>query len=203
MNNYNQNISKEDIARINNSVMFKKSIHRMAYGFKSLKNPFNAIISLLYVAAVIKLWFLREELIKYICPKAGELISTMYHWLFTISIPLLGFIIFLAIIKSFSTGLFGARKTNNAFISAGIYTNTGKTPWLIGRKSSEKIPIMKVWTIFLNGNEPEQFTTKKRAIESEMGINIKNFVEDGKQIILMYSTPDKAYKKSNRKDKNF
>lgn len=205
MNNNNSmvrgNLSREEIDEIKKAAMFKKLIKRVEYGIKSLlKNPLKTYLATMYIFGSIKLWLEGEEIIKHFFTKGNDILLTVFQW----SVPTVASITFVGMMALFGTKLHWAHMAEEAFISAGIYTKAGKAPWLLDRYKDKEAPIFKIWEIYLNGNKISEFEEAKENLESELGINIKNFKKKGTQIVLMFSAPDKVRSnKNNRADMNY
>ena len=197
-------LSREELSEIRNADILKKRAFHMGYGLKSLfKNPVKAIIALIYLAATIIAWLLREALISHIPMPDIVFFHTMIYWSVTILLPALGLILFLGMLIIFGRK-FCTKKVEHAFISAGIYTKTGKYPWLFDKYKDKAEPIYIVLKVYLNGNIKADFEAKRANIESELGIKIHKIEEAGTQIILLYTTPgNKKGRNVNRADMHF
>jgi len=84
-NSFNKNLSREEIVEIMQTALLKKRIYRILYGVKSLaKNPIKALVTLAYIILMIILWLQKEEIIRHIYPQDGNIIATLYHYVFLI-----------------------------------------------------------------------------------------------------------------------
>jgi len=111
---------------------------------------------------------------------------------------------FIALMTLFGTKLYWTKKAELGFISAGIYTRAKKSPWVLDKYKDKNAPALWVWKIYLNGNTLDDFESKRKNLNSEIGINIKRFEPLGTQMLLMYAVKDHISKKrQNRDDMNF
>ena len=201
----NRKLTSEEMTEIKKAASFQKLCFRVKNGVKSLfKNPYKFFVATVYVLVVLILWLQRQELIKLFDLKDGGLLSVIYYWWFTVGVPVIGALLFSALMTLFGTKIYWSKKAENAFISAGIYTKAGKAPWLADREKYMESPVFMVWEIYLNGNTKTDFEAKKENIQSELGVVIHDFKLKGQRTLLMFTTPDDVNINGiNKDDMNF
>ncbi len=199
------NLSQQEIAEIHKASSLKKLIFRIKYGLRSLlKNPAKAFIALAYIIAITLCWVNSNQLIHKIYFVNSDLLMKIFQWIFVIGVPFFGVFIFLVLMSLFGTKLRWAKKAENAFISAGIYTRAKKAPFLLDRYKDKETPVFTIWEVYLNGNTKTEFQAKRENIESELGVIIHDFKPKNKQILLIYTTSDNVkIHKNNRIDMDF
>ena len=198
----NNHLNQDDIIRIKQSSYKKRLYFRIKYGFISLtKSPFKAIITLMYAISVIVIFNIRVNLINdllqiSIWRKIAQTSQDVFTGVFTYGIPILSILIFLLLLSLFGypiswvgKKIISANNAEDAFLSAGIFTQIGKLPWLLSIQKSNDKSSKKILEIFLNGNAKSIFDTKKEFLESELGITIDEIQEKSKQIILITVYP--------------
>ena len=198
-------LNAEERNSIKNAARFQRTLLRIKNGFLSLfRNALKLFIALLYLVGASKLWLYRGLLIERIYSGYGTILSTIYDTVFTWGIPILAILIFLFMLELFGIVIYYSNKFVNACISAGIYTKAGKPPWLLRRYKDRKDRIYTIWEIYLNGNEENDFTTRKKKLESELGVNIHGLEMKGTRTLFMFTTPENTKShKANRSDMNF
>ena len=204
-NVFQSNLRKEEIENIKNAARFLRTLIRIKNGFlQMLTNAPKLFIALLYIVGVTQLWLHREPIIGLIYSGYETVIATVYYVLFTWVLPILAVPIFIIILMLFGIVFHYGNKLVNACISARIFTGAGKPPWLLSRYKDKKDRVYTVWEIFLNGNEENDFITKKKKLESELGVNIHRFQMKGTRTLLLYTTPENTKShKANRSDLNY
>ncbi|MCL2088164.1 MAG: hypothetical protein FWH14_01640 [Oscillospiraceae bacterium] len=210
----NVNLSKEDKIKIKNSSRAKKIRERLRCGFKSLfKSPIKGSIALIYIIMALILWSemwgfvdyqYENAVLRMIQSVITEISPELYHGIFIYGFPVLALFGFLLLIGILGVPIHWGGKFENACISSGIYTKAWKSPFLLEILRIEGDPNVRVWIAFGNGNDIEEFRTKWKKLESELGIKIYDMEEFGVQKIRLFVYPDrKSHQRINRDDKNY
>jgi len=208
------NISREDKLKIKKSSRARKIRERLKCGFKSIfKSPIKSSIAILYVIMTLILWTKKAMLMEYlqkndvwrIMQSAITKISPeLYQNIFIYGFLVLVCLVFFLLIGILGIPIYWGRKFENACISAGIYTKAWKSPFMLDKVRHKHDPKVRIWIIYGNGNDIQEFNARREKLQSELGVRIHSMKEYGVQKIEFYVYPDKSKnQRSNRADINF